>query len=372
MFWMWVSAFLGMATKYAEGVLAVKYRTTDENGQVCGGPMYYIQNGMGEKWKWLAQLFAFFGIMTAMLGCGTFPQVNAITESSSEAFGLPVWIIGIVVAVAVAGVVLGGIQSISNAAQFIVPFMALFYVLGSVIILLVNAREIPGAFQLILTSAFTPHAVAGGAASTMFISVMTAMRTGIARGVNTNEAGLGSSPIVVAAAKTKSCVRQGLVSMTSVFFTTIVICTMTGIVVITSGLLETTDLDGGKLSNAAYNMSLPGNLGMYMVSIGLIFFAFTTIISWCYYGERCLVYLCKGVKWIFVYKILYIACVAVAPYLELKPIWLLADITNACMAFPNLIGLLGLSGVVIGETKRYFQSLESQEEDPNGEICEGI
>lgn len=372
LFWMWVSAFLGMATKYAEGVLAVKYRTTDENGQVCGGPMYYIQKGMGEKWKWLAQLFAFFGIMTAMLGCGTFPQVNAITESTSEAFGLPVWIIGIVVAVAVAGVVLGGIQSISNAAQFIVPFMALFYVLGSVIILLVNAREIPGAFQLILTSAFTPHAVAGGAAGTMFISVMTAMRTGIARGVYTNEAGLGSSPIVVAAAKTKSCVRQGLVSMTSVFFTTIVICTMTGIVVITSGLLETTDLDGGKLSNAAYNMSLPGNLGMYMVSIGLIFFAFTTIISWCYYGERCLVYLCKGVKWIFVYKILYIACVAVAPYLELKPIWLLADITNACMAFPNLIGLLGLSGVVIGETKRYFQSLESQEEDPNGEICEGI
>lgn len=142
--------------------------------------------------------------------------------------------------------------------------------------------------------------------------------------------------------------------------------------VITSGLLETTDLDGGKLSNAAYNMSLPGNLGMYMVSIGLIFFAFTTIISWCYYGERCLVYLCKGVKWIFVYKILYIACVAVAPYLELKPIWLLADITNACMAFPNLIGLLGLSGVVIGETKRYFQSLKGQEEDPNGEICEGI
>ncbi len=372
LFWMWVSAFLGMATKYAEGVLAVKYRTTDENGQVCGGPMYYIQKGMGEKWKWLAQLFAFFGIMTAMLGCGTFPQVNAITESTSEAFGLPVWIIGIVVAVAVAGVVLGGIQSISNAAQFIVPFMALFYVLGSVIILLVNAREIPGAFQLILTSAFTPHAVAGGAAGTMFISVMTAMRTGIARGVYTNEAGLGSSPIVVAAAKTKSCVRQGLVSMTSVFFTTIVICTMTGIVVITSGLLETTDLDGGKLSNAAYNMSLPGNLGMYMVSIGLIFFAFTTIISWCYYGERCLVYLCKGVKWIFVYKILYIACVAVAPYLELKPIWLLADITNACMAFPNLIGLLGLSGVVIGETKRYFQSLKGQEEDPNGEICEGI
>lgn len=357
LFWMWVSAFLGMATKYAEGLLAVKYRDIDENGQVCGGPMYYIQNGLGDKWKWLAKMFAFFGIVTAMLGCGTFPQVNAITESTSEAFGLPVWLIGAVVAAAVACVVLGGIKSISNAAQLIVPFMAMFYVLGSLVILLLNVREIPGAFRLIVTSAFTPHAVAGGAAGTVFISVMTAMRTGIARGVYTNEAGLGSSPIVVAAAKTKSCVRQGLVSMTSVFFTTIIICTMTGIVVITSGLLETTSLDGGKLSNAAYNAGLPGNIGMYMVSIGLIFFAFTTIISWCYYGERCLVYLCKGVKWVIAYKVLYIICVAVAPYLELQPIWLLADITNACMAFPNLIGLLGLGNVVIQETKNYFQSL---------------
>ena len=176
----------------------------------------------------------------------------------------------------------------------------------------------------------------------------------------TNEAGLGSSPIVVAAAKTKSRVRQGLVSMTSVFFTTIVICTMTGIVVITSGYLDTTNLDGGKLSNAAYNAGLPGNLGMYMVSVGLIFFAFTTIISWCYYGERCLVYLCKGVKWVVLYKVLYIACVAAAPYLELQPIWLLADITNACMAFPNLIGLLGLSPVVIKETKDYFAGLKNK------------
>lgn len=360
LFWMWVSAFLGMATKYAEGLLAVKYRSVDENGQICGGPMYYIQNGMGEKWKWLAKLFAFFGIMTAMLGCGTFPQVNAITESTSEAFGLPVWLIGVVVAVAVGCVVLGGIKSISSAAELIVPFMAMFYVLGSLLILILHAQQIPEALKLIVTSAFTPHAAVGGAAGTVFISVMTAMRTGVARGVYTNEAGLGSSPIVVAAAKTKSCVRQGLVSMTSVFFTTIVICTMTGIVVITSGYLDVPRLDGGKLSNAAYNSGLPGNLGMYMVSIGLIFFAFTTIISWCYYGERCLVYLCKSVKWIFVYKVLYIACVAAAPYLELQPIWLLADITNACMAFPNLIGLLGLSSVVIKETRDYFAELKPQ------------
>lgn len=359
LFWMWVSAFVGMATKYAEGVLAVKYRSTDEKGQICGGPMYYIQNGMGDRWKWLAKLFAFFGIMTAMLGCGTFPQVNAITESTSEAFGLPVWLIGIVVAVAVACVVLGGIQSISNTAQFVVPFMAMLYIAGSLVILLLNFSALPEAFHLIITSAFTPQGVGGGAAGTAFISVMTSMRTGIARGVYTNEAGLGSSPIVVAAAKTKSCVRQGLVSMTSVFFTTIIICTMTGLVVITSGLLESTDLDGGRLSNAAYNLSLPHNMGMYMVSVGLIFFAFTTIISWCYYGERCLVYLSKGVKWILPYKICYIACVALAPYLELQPIWLMADITNACMAFPNLIGLLGLSGVVISETKGYFEGFAS-------------
>ncbi|MEF2878855.1 MAG: sodium:alanine symporter family protein [Blautia sp.] len=359
LFWMWVSAFVGMATKYAEGVLAVKYRSTDEKGQICGGPMYYIQNGMGDRWKWLAKLFAFFGIMTAMLGCGTFPQVNAITESTSEAFGLPVWLIGIVVAVAVACVVLGGIQSISNTAQFVVPFMAMLYIAGSLVILLLNFSALPEAFHLIITSAFTPQGVGGGAAGTAFISVMTSMRTGIARGVYTNEAGLGSSPIVVAAAKTKSCVRQGLVSMTSVFFTTIIICTMTGLVVITSGLLESTDLDGGRLSNAAYNLSLPHNMGMYMVSVGLIFFAFTTIISWCYYGERCLVYLSKGVKWILPYKICYIACVALAPYLELQPIWLMADITNACMAFPNLIGLLGLSGVVISETKVYFEGFAS-------------
>lgn len=203
----------------------------------------------------------------------------------------------------------------------------------------------------------------GGAGGTIMISVMTAMRTGFARGIYTNEAGLGSSPIVVAAAKTKSCVRQGLISMTSVFFTTIIICTMTGIVVITSGLLETTELDGGLLSNAAFNASLPGDIGMYMVTIGLIFFSFTTIIGWCYYGERCLVYLFNSVKYILPYKMVYIACIAVAPFLSLKPIWLLADITNACMAFPNLIGLLGLSSVVIAETKAFFQKEKEKDKE---------
>lgn len=360
LFWMWVSALVGMATKYAEGLLAVKFRTVDEEGQVAGGPMYYIERGLGKRWIWLAKIFAFFGVITALLGCGTFPQVNAITESVESAFGVPVWLMGALVTVAVTAVILGGIQSISKVAESVVPLMAGAYVLGSVAVLVANYQAVPHALGTIFASAFKPSAALGGAAGTASMAaVITAMRTGIARGVYTNEAGLGSSPIVVAAAKTKSCVRQGLISMTSVFFTTIVICTMTGIVVISSGLLETPVdgvlLDGGKLSNAAFNQGLPGNIGMYMVTIGLIFFSFTTIIGWNYYGERCLVYLAGGVHFNKIYKLLYIGCIAVAPFLSLEPIWILADITNALMAFPNLIGILGLSPVVIMETKQFFQ-----------------
>lgn len=268
-----------------------------------------------------------------------------------------------VVTVAVTAVILGGIQSISKVAEAVVPFMAIAYVIGSLAVLAFSHEAIPGAFRAIFVSAFTPDAAFGGAVGTASAAaVITAMRTGIARGVYTNEAGLGSSPIVVAAAKTKSCVRQGLISMTSVFFTTIIICTMTGIVVISSGLLETSVggvlLDGGKLSNAAFNQGLPGNIGMYMVTIGLIFFSFTTIIGWNYYGERCLVYLTGGVQWNRQYKLLYIGCIAAAPFLSLEPIWILADITNALMAFPNLIGILGLSPVVVYETKKFFKELK--------------
>ena len=363
LFWMWISALLGMATKYAEGLLAVRFRTTDENGQIAGGPMYYIERGMGRNWVWLAKMFAFFGVVTALMGCGTFPQVNAITESVESAFGVPAWLVGVIVTVAVTAVILGGIQSISKVAEAVVPFMAIAYVIGSLAVLAFNHEAIPGAFWAIFVSAFTPDAAFGGAVGTASAAaVITAMRTGIARGVYTNEAGLGSSPIVVAAAKTKSCVRQGLISMTSVFFTTIIICTMTGIVVISSGLLETPVggvlLDGGNLSNAAFNQGLPGNIGMYMVTIGLIFFSFTTIIGWNYYGERCLVYLTGGVQWNRQYKLLYIGCIAAAPFLSLEPIWILADITNALMAFPNLIGILGLSPVVIYETKKFFKEIK--------------
>lgn len=354
LFWMWVAAVFGMATKYAEGVLAIKYRSFDENGQVAGGPMYYIEKGLGSNWRWLAKLFAFFGAMTAMLGCGTFPQVNAITESTSQAFGLPIPLIGIVVTVGAAAVILGGLKSISRVAELIVPGMAALYVIGASAILYINADALLPGLQLIVESAFTPVSVAGGATGTVVVSVMSAMRTGFARGVYTNEAGLGSAPIVVAAAKSNSPVRQGLIAMTGVFFTTIIICTMTGLVIITSGLLETSTLDGGMLSNSAFNSSLPGNVGLYLVSIGLMFFSFTTIIGWSYYGERCMVYLTGTVKYIMHYKLLYIACIACAPYLSLRPIWYLADITNACMAFPNLVALLLLSPVVIAETKKFF------------------
>lgn len=360
MFWMWVSAFLGMTTKYAEALLAVKFRVKDENGQIAGGPMYYIQNGMGKKYIWLAKLFAFFGVVTALLGCGTFPQVNAITESVNMTFHIPMWVIGIVVTVLTAIVTIGGIQSISKVAQFVVPFMAIFFIGGSFVILCWNYKAIPAAFGEIIRCAFAKQSVLGGAAGTGVITLMTAIRTGVARGVYTNEAGLGSSPIVAAAAKTNSCVKQGLISMTSVFFTTLVTCTMTGLVIISSGLLDGTNLSGSVLVTQAYNAGLPFGIGKYLVAVGIIFFSFTTILGWNYYGERCVVYLTGNTKGIKLFKVVYIAAIAVAPFLTLEPIWLLADITNALMIIPNLIALIGLRKVVIGETHNYFDNMEKR------------
>ena len=357
MFWMWVSAIFGMCTKYAESLLAVKYRSVDENGQMAGGPMFYIQNGMGKKWSWLAKLFAFFGMFTALLGCGTFPQVNAITESVNSSFGVPVVVTGLLVTVMVTFVILGGINSISKVAETVVPFMALFFLGGSLIILFINAEALPGAFARIFHDAFAFESMLGGAAGTTVISLMTCIRTGVARGVYTNEAGLGSSAIVAAAAKTNSCVRQGLISMTSVFFTTIVTCSMSGLVIISSGLLDSTNLSGSPLATTAYN-ALPADMGMYMLTIAIMFFSFTTILGWSYYGERCLVYLTGTTKYNKVFKIVYIAAIALAPFLTLEPIWLLADITNALMIMPNLVALLALRKVVIKETNDYFAKLK--------------
>lgn len=361
LFWMWVSALLGMTTKYAEGLLAIKYRVKDENGEIAGGPMYYIQNGLGDKFKWLAKLFAFFGAVTALLGSGTFPQVNAITESVNASFHLPVLLVGAIITIMTAVVTLGGIKSISKVAEFIVPFMALFFVGGSVLILVWNYKVIPATFGHIFACAFSKESVLGGAAGTAVISFMTAMRMGVARGVYTNEAGLGSSPIVAAAAKTNSCVKQGLISMTSVFFTTIVVCTMTGLVVISSGLLDNSELSGSILVTAAYNAGLPINIGTYLISFGLIFFGFYYY-PWPgnYYGSNAVfLYLTGTTKSIKPFKIIYIFAIAIAPFMTLEPIWMLADITNALMVIPNLIALLGLRKVVISETKKYFNQKDS-------------
>lgn len=357
LFWMWISALLGMTTKYAESVLAVKYRVKDENGQMAGGPMYYIENGMGRKYIWLAKLFSFFGIFTALLGCGTFPQVNAITESVNQTFHLPVMVTGLAVTLITAIVILGGIQSISKVAEFVVPFMAISFIGGSIAVLLMNISVIPGTFVRIFENAFCVRSAAGGVTGTVMVSFMVSLRTGVARGVYTNEAGLGSSPIVSAAAKTNSCVRQGLISMTSVFVTTIIVCTMTGLVIISSGLLDNTEISGSILVNEAYNMSLPYNLGSYLVTISIIFFSFTTILGWNYYGERCLLYFTGSVNTIKIYKAIYIAAIALSPFLSLEPIWILADITNALMIVPNLVALIGLRKDVINETQSYFRGL---------------
>ncbi len=363
LFWMWVSALLGMGTKYAESVLAVKYRTRDENGRYAGGPMYYIQNGMGRKWIPLAKAFAIFGLITALLGCGTFPQVNAITESMNGLFHIPAWVSGLVIALIAGAVILGGIKSISKVAEFVVPIMAALYIGGAIAVLGMNFGTIPSVFSEIFSAAFKPASVAGGVTGTVVVSVMTSMRTGIARGIYTNEAGLGSSPIVSASAMTNSCVRQGLISMTGVFFTTIVVCTMTGLVILSSGLLGTTTLDGSVLASQAFSIGLPGNIGEYIVTIGIMFFSFTTIIGWCYYGERCAVYLTGGTKIITGYKSVYILMLVIAPFLALDAIWTLADITNALMVFPNLIALLALRKDVVVETELFWKEEKAKKKN---------
>lgn len=351
LFWMWMAAFFGMATKYGECLLSVKYRVVDENGQMSGGPMYYLERGLGQKW--LAKAFALFGIGVAFFGIGTFPQVNSIAEAVKTTFNVPIVATAIVLTILTALVTLGGIKSIAKTAEIIVPFMAVFYVLGSLAIIFINIELLPQTIGLILKSAFTPTAATGGF---LGASVMLAIRNGVARGVFSNESGLGSAPIATAAAKTNSCVRQGLISMTGTFFDTIIICTMTGIILILTGEWNGTT-SGAAMTNAAFNTGLPV-IGPYIVTIGLIFFAYTTIIGWNYYGERCAEYL-FGVKAIKPYRLIFIFLVAVGAFLKLDIIWILADIVNGLMAIPNLIGLIGLSGVIAAETKLYFGKMKS-------------
>jgi len=356
LFWMWMAAFFGMATKYAEALLAVKYRVVDDNGQMSGGPMYYIERGLNNKF--LAKMFAIFGIGVAFFGIGTFAQVNSITSAVNIVFNVPVVVTGVVLTVTVALVTLGGIKSISKVSEIVVPLMAVSYVLCTVIILIMNASQLPATFALIFKAAFTPTAAAGGF---LGASVALALKSGVSRGVFSNESGLGSAPIAAAAARTNSCVRQGLVQMTGTFFDTIIICTMTGVTLILSGVWSDSAYEGAAATTQAFRTSLPAFpiIGELVVTIGLIFFAFTTILGWNYYGERCTEYL-FGVKGIKIYKYIFIALVAVGPFLKLDLVWTFADIVNGLMAIPNLIAIIGLSGVVSNETKMYFNDLKEK------------
>ena len=352
LFWMWLAAFFGMATKYSEGVLAVKFRTYDENGNASGGPMYYIEQGLGKNYKILGILFAVFGVMTASLGNGTFTQVNAITSIVNVSFGVSIYVTAAIITVLTAIVILGGLRSIANVASKIVPFMAGIYVIATISVLVFYADALPGAVKMVIDGAFSGTAAAGGFAGA---GIMLAMRSGIARGIYSNESGLGSAPIVAAAAKTKWPAEQGLVSMTGTFIDTIIICTMTGLSIIVSGAW-TGNVDGAALTEAAFSSAFPV-MAKYILTGGLVLFAFTTIIGWSYYGERCAEYL-FGVKCIKPYRIIYIILVALGVFLKLEMVWVIADIVNGLMAIPNLIALIGLSGVVVAETKLYFEHWE--------------
>lgn len=350
--WMWIAAFVGMATKYAEGFLAIKYRECDENGQMCGGPMYYIEKGTGNKL--LAKLFAFFGLAVALLGIGTFGQVKSISDAVTKGFNITPQITATVITVLVAAVTLGGIQRISKVAEKIVPFMASLYIIGALLILICYFKEIPEAILLIVSSAFNPQAALGGAAG---ITIKTVIQRGIGRGIFSNEAGLGSAPIAAAAAKTKSPVKQGLISMIGTFIDTILICTMTGLALVLTGAFNS-GLEGVAMTTAAFETAFPiAGIGKFIVNIGLIFFAFTTIIGWNYYGEKCLQYL-AGIKSIKLYKIVFISFVAVGPFLSLDTVFVIADIVNGLMALPNLVGLIALRKVVISETEEFFAKEE--------------
>jgi AGCS family alanine or glycine:cation symporter len=353
LFWMWMAAFFGMATKYAEGVLAVKYRTIDDKGQVSGGPMYYIERGLGIKFKPLAIFFAVSGVLVAIFGIGTFPQVNAIVSSTQASWGVPVIVTAGIMTVITALVTLGGIKSISQVSTKVVPVMAIIYIIASLVVLVTFADQIPHAAALVFRGAFSPTAAGGGF---LGATVMMAIRNGVARGVFSNESGLGSAPIAAAAAKTKWPAEQGLISMTGTFFDTIIICTLTGLTLIVTGVWNGAER-GAMMTQAAFDAAIP--YGSMILTVSLILFAFTTILGWNYYGERCMTYL-FGVKSILPYRIIFILLIAFGAFMKLDAIWLLSDIVNGLMALPNLIALLGLSGVVVAETRRYLQHLKDQ------------
>lgn len=370
LFWMEVAALFGMATKYAEGLLAVKYRVVDEENHVLGGPFYYIERGMGVKWRWLAKIFAFFGVCVGLLGIGTFSQVNGISSAVNNVFdpnqlwtvtipgiGTYSWtvvIASLVLSICVALILIGGIKRIASVSQVVVPFMAVIYILLCVTLIICNIREIPQAIVTVVKGAFQPSAVTGGIVGSIFV----AMQKGVARGIFSNEAGLGSAPIAAAAAQTKEPVRQGLVSMTGTFIDTILICTMTGLAIVLTGAWKVDGLEGVEVTAYAFGKGLPipAEVASFLLMLCLVFFAFTTILGWDYYSERCLEYLSGGRKKVVgVFRWLYILAVFIGPYMTIKAVWTLADIFNGMMALPNMIAIFALSGVVVKETKEFFE-----------------
>lgn len=372
LFWMIVAAFFGMATKYSEGFLAIKYREKKDEGHFLGGPFYYIEKGMGKKWKWLAKLFAFFGVLVGLFGIGTFTQINGITsavnsffdpDASHIAFSLGAnnytWatvISGIVITVFAGLVIIGGIKRIAKVSEVIVPFMAITYVLVVLIIVFTNIKAIPSAIKSIFDYAFSLKAVTGAGVG---ITLKIAMQKGIGRGIFSNEAGLGSAPIAAAAAKTNDAVRQGLVTMTGTFIDTIVICTLTGLSIVLTDADKAFvegSVEGVNITTIAWQRGLPWSesISAFILMMCLAFFAFTTILGWDYYSERCLEYLAGSPKPVKAYRYIYILAVASGPYMTVSAVWNIADICNGLMAFPNLIALFVLSGVVSKETKAYF------------------
>ncbi len=346
-FWMWITALVGMATKFSEAVLAVRYREVDEAGDHVGGPMYYIRNGLGKKWAWLGGAFAFFGAVAAF-GIGNTVQSNSVAAGLKESIGLPAWVTGVVIMVLAGAVILGGIRRIAKVAGKLVPIMAIAYVLAGILVLIINADAIGSALGLIFGHAFSPISAAGGFAGA---AVAKAIQFGVARGVFSNEAGLGSAPIAHAAAQTKNPVRQGLIAMLGTFLDTIVVCSITALAILTS-TQWTSGETGAALTSLAFDESLPG-VGQYIVSFALAVFAFTTILGWAFYGEKCIEFL-FGVRAIKPYRIVYIVAIMAGAVAPLDFVWLMASVFNAMMAFPNLIALALLSPVVFKLTKDYF------------------
>jgi len=347
LFWMWCTALVGMATKYAEAVLAVKYREVDEKGNHVGGPMYYIKNGLGSRWVWLGTAFAIFG-MLAGFGIGNMVQANSVADALATNFEVPAILSGAVMAVLAALVLIGGIRWIAQVAGKLVPLMAVLYIVGGLVVLMLNAAEIPAAFSFIVTDAFTPTAATGGFAGA---AVWAAIRYGVARGIFSNEAGLGSAPIAHAAAKTNDPVRQGSIAMLGTFIDTLIVCTITGLVIVVTGAW-TSGETGASLSSLAFDRGLNG-YGHLIVTFGLMLFAFTTVLGWSVYGEKCTEYL-FGIKAIVPFRVLWVLAIPLGATRELDFVWLLADTLNALMALPNLAALLLLSPVVFRLTRDYF------------------